>query len=237
LEATCPRCNETLRDADRYCPACGLPHLTYVAAEGSVLQLGTLADGRADAQEPVISVSGIAWRPALNASMMLAVPAGVLCSTLSTVGQSLWMVWMVGAAAWAVALYGKRTRRTKIAASAGARIGFVTGLFASWLTLSLNGVTLWVQRFIFHQGGQMDSDWSALLGKFLEAYQQSFAQSSVPPAQANQFLQATKAMMLSAEGRAGFQLTVLLFGSSVLTLFAVIGGAVSTRFFATSRRP
>jgi len=239
LEATCPRCNETLRDADRYCSACGLPHLTYIAAEmpAPALELGTLADGLAEADEAVGSVSGIAWRPAMNAAMMLAVPAGILCSTISIIGQSLWMVWMVGAAAWAVALYRKRTRRGPVSAGAGARIGFVTGLFASALTLALNGLALWAQRFLFHAGGQMDSDWSSLVGKVIEADQQGFSQSGMPAAQAAQFLETTRTVMLSAEGHAGIQLSILILGSAFLTLFAVIGGAVSSRFVAPSRRP
>jgi hypothetical protein len=237
LEATCQRCNDTLREADRYCPTCGLPHLTYVAAEAPVIPLGTLADGLAVIQEPIGPVGGVAWRPALSVAIMLAIPAGILCSAISIIGQSLGMVWMAGAAAWAVALYGRRTRQFSITPGAGARIGFVTGIMASWLTLALNGATVWVQRFLMHQGGQMDSDWLVNVDKSLELSQQTFLQMGMAATVAAQSNQISRSWMLSPEGRAGIALFSFLMGAAFLIFFAIIGGALTARFVAQSRRP
>jgi len=232
LEAACTRCNETLRDADRYCSVCGLPHLTYVPAEMPALELGTLAEG----PEPVSGTSGIAWRPALSAALLLALPTGVLCSELSSIGQSLALVWMVGAAAWAVSLYGKSARKRSMTTGAGARIGFITGLFAGWLTLSVNGITIWAQRFIFHHGGQIDSDWVQEVDRTLQLSQQTLVQLGMATAMVAQSNQLLRSRMLSAEGRAGYPFFNFLTNAGILMLFAILGGAVSARFLVQPRR-
>jgi hypothetical protein len=238
LEATCQRCHETLRDADRYCPACGLPQLTYVAAEIAVAQGdGEAASYGGDSGGLPTTSNGIAWRPAVKASLMLAVPAAVLCSGVTPLGPSLALLWMGGAAAWAVGLYFKRARPGWLTLGAGARIGLVTGLFASWLTLSFNGAALWVTRFVMHQGGQMDSAWTAEVQNSLQLSQQMVAQMGLTAAQAAQSTQFSKAWMLSAEGRAGIALSTLLAGAIFLIFFAMIGGALGARLLAQPRRP
>lgn len=179
----------------------------------------------------------IAWRPALKAAAMLAIPAGVLCSGLIPIGQSLGLLWIVGAAVWAVGLYTKRVRQGRISMGAGARIGLVTGLFASWLTLSVNGIGLWVARFLMHQGGQMDSMWAAEVQSSLLLSQQMVAQMGMTAAQAAQSTQFSKAWMLSAEGRAGIALSTFLAGAVFLIFFATIGGALGARLLAQPRRP
>jgi hypothetical protein len=106
LEITCQRCHETIREADRYCSACGLPQLVYIAAETPVIPLE--GDGEVSPSGEVLGLrNGIAWRPALQAAAMLAIPAGLLSSSLSPI---LALVWIMGAAAWAVGLYAKRAR-------------------------------------------------------------------------------------------------------------------------------
>jgi hypothetical protein len=234
LENTCQRCHETLRDTDRYCPSCGLPQLIYVAAETPAI---TLVDGEAPANGEIsFAMDGIAWRPALQAALMLAIPAGLLSSSLSPV---LALVWVMGAAAWAVGLYAKRARHGALSMGSGARIGLVTGLFAAWLSFGLNGVALWVTRFLRHQGGQIDSEWVGAVQQGFERNQQMVAQAGMSGAQATEFLQVTqwvRALMLSPEGRAGFALVGLLFLAAILLVFATIGGAVGARLLVPRRR-
>ena len=235
MENTCQRCHETLRDADRYCPSCGLPQLIYVAAETPAI---TLVDGEAPANGEIsFAMDGIAWRPAMKAALMLAVPAGVLCSGVTVIGPSLGLLWMSGAAAWAVGLYFKRNRPGWLTWGAGARIGLVTGLFASWLTLSVNGVALWVNRVVMHQGSQMDSLWTSEVENSLQLSQQMVAQMGMTAAQAAQSTQFSKAWMLSAEGRAGIALSTFVAGAVFLILFAMLGGALGARLLAQPRRP
>jgi len=255
LEATCQRCHETLREADRYCSVCGLPQLMYVAEETPVLPYG---DGDSNGEMVGITGSGVlgfapggevAWRPALRFAAMLGVPAGVLCSGLTPIGQSLGLVWMVGAAAWAVSLYARRSRTggqtggqagglaVGLTMKAGARIGLVTGLFAGWLTLAVNGAQLWLSRFAFHQGAEIDSLLQSTVEKSLQLSQQMIVGMGVASAQMAQSQQLNRAMMMSAEGRAGMVLSGFLSGAAFLVLFAVVGGAVGARFLAQPRRP
>jgi hypothetical protein len=242
LETTCQRCHETLRDADRYCPTCGLPQLIYIAAETPAIPLdeGT-AQPAAMGNDLGGLTGGIAWRPALKASLMLAIPAGLMCSGLTPIGQSLALgvVWIMGAAAWAVGLYGKRARPARLSMGAGARIGLVTGLLTSWFTLSVDGISLWVARFMLHEGSQMDSLWASEVEKGFARNQQMVNQMGMTGAQATQFLQMTqffRGTMLSPEGRAGFALAGLIIVAAFLLLFAIIGGAVGARLLAQPRR-
>jgi hypothetical protein len=216
-----------------------LPQLTYIGSESPAVSQGEDFDqnrgGAASSRAGM--ADGIAWRPALKASLMLAVPAAVLCSGLITVGQSLGVLWIAGAAAWAVSLYSKRASSGWLPTGIGVRIGLLTGLFASWLTLSVNGVSLWVARFVLHQGSQMDSLWQNEVETSLQASQQMVAQMGMTSAQAAESTQFSRALMLSAEGRAGIALSTFLAGAVFLVLFAMIGGALGARWLAQPRRP
>jgi hypothetical protein len=183
------------------------------------------------------TADGIAWRPAIQAAVMLAVPAGVLCSGVTPIGPSLGLLWMGGAAAWAVGLYFKRARPGWLTLGAGARIGLVTGLFASWLTLSVDGVALWVRRFMMHQGGPMDSSQLAQVEEKLKISQQMWAGMGMAAAQVAQLSQFSRSWMLSPEGRAGDVLSESLIGTAFLVCFAMIGGALGARLLAQPRRP
>jgi hypothetical protein len=235
LEITCQRCHEPIHDVDRYCSSCGLPQLIYVAAETPVMPL---EDGQISAGGDLAGLgSGIAWRPALQTAMLLAIPAGLLSSSLTPV---LALVWIMGAAAWAVGLYAKRLRTGGVSTGNGARIGLVTGLFTAWLWFAANGVALWVTRFLRHQGGQIDSEWVGAVKDAFERNQQMVAQAGMSGAQATQFTQIAQWMqglMLSPEGRAGCALAGLLVLAAILLVFATIGGAVGARFLTTTRRP
>lgn len=120
---------------------------------------------------------------------------------------------------------------------AGARIGLVTGLFASWLTLSVNGIYLWLTRFVWHQGGQMDSDWLVFVDRLIQSEQQMFVQMGSASTAMTESLQMIRILMLSPEGRAGFALSNFVLGTSFLLFFATLGGAMGARLLVQSRRP
>jgi len=236
LDATCQRCHETLREADRYCPACGMPQLTYVPSDAPLIELGTLAEGLAVVAEPIGPSSGLAWRPALNAAVMMAIPSAVLWFVMDLLGLSLAILWMVGAAALAVAVYRRNTRIASLTTGAGARIGFVTGLMACWLMLALTGTHFWMQRAVFHQGPQLDADWAQLVEKNYQQWQQTYVQMGVATATAAQSSQLTRAWMLSPEGHIGAIFFDFLLGATFLTVFASLGGAASARLSTPTRR-
>ena len=242
MELTCQRCHETLRGDDRYCPVCGLPQLLYVASEEPLTALGQSSDqdsesvGRGGGLGGGLNVAGgmtIAWRPALRAAMMLAVPAAVLCSGLTPIG----LICMAGAAAWAVSLYSRRARTGWLSTGIGARIGLLTGLMASWLTLGMDGLSLWVERFLLHQGSQIDSLWTSQVMSNFDRNQQMVAQMGMATAQSTQFAQALKVWMLSGDGRAGIALSGVLTVAAFLILFGTVGGAVGARFLRQPRTP
>lgn len=238
METTCQRCHETLRDADRYCPACGLPQLTYATAEPSTaLEIGEegvvpLRGAGKGLDDP----GGIAWRQALRAALILAVPVAVLSYRIMPVG----LMWMVGAAAWAVALYARRAGRGGPTMGAGAQIGLITGLFAAWLTVCFEAVDLWVSRFLLHEGNQFDAMWLDEVQKSFEHNQQVVSQMGVSGdelAQVGQISLYFRDTMLSVEGRAGWALCGLLIFAALLVFFATVGGAVGARLLVRRPRP
>jgi hypothetical protein len=233
LEVTCQRCHEPLRGVERYCSVCGLPQLIYIASEIPQPAAGDAEDGLASGIGSTGLIDGIAWRPALKAAVILAVPAGVLCYSLTTLG----LFWMVTASAWAVALYARRAQSDRLPLRVGARIGLVTGLLASWLAIGVEGIAIWVARFVLHQGGQMDSLHDADVDKSLQVGRQIWASMGIGSAEVTQMSQVYRNWMLSAEGRAGEILSQFIFGAVLLIFFATLGGAVGARLVGRRPRP
>lgn len=158
MEITCSRCHQTLQDGTCYCPACGLPQLVYANDDSA-------GPGQS---EPWIGAArdaaSVNWRAALRSSLLLAVPAGLLCSLLSPVSV-LGLFWMAAAAAWTVMLYVRSQQPAWITIGAGARIGLVTGVLGGWTAACASGVTLFAMRFVFHDGRVFDNFWQNLVGQ------------------------------------------------------------------------
>lgn len=173
--------------------------------------------------------SVVVWKPALRIVMMLAIPAGLLCSGLSPVGL-LGLFWMAAAAAWAVLLYVRSQQASWVTLGAGARIGLVTGILGGWTAAATTGVTLVVMRFLLHKGSEIDDFWQ---GMVMDQFSRQWT-SSGTDAHTVAMLQS---WFLSPEGRAGFALGMVLFLGSALLLFAIAGGALGARLSARARRP
>ena len=223
MEIVCNRCHQTVQAEDRYCPACGLPQLVYT--EGS-------ASGPAQPEqwnEAVRDASSVNWKPALRAALLLAIPAGVLCSMLSPVGI-FGLLWMAVAAAWTVVLYVRGQRPAWITVGAGARIGLITGVLGAWTAAATTGITLFTMRFFFHQSKVFDDFWQNLVNQQMA---QQWASAGVDAAT----IAFAKTWLLSPEGRAGSMLGAILFLAAALLLFAVAGGALGARILARARRP
>src|SRR3954469_11760040 len=139
MEITCSRCHQAVDTDSCYCAACGLPQLVYSSETNT-------GQPQPDKWNDAVSDAGaVAWKPALRAAMLLALPAGLLSSGLSPVG-TLGLVWMSIAAGWAVMLYVRKQRPAWITTSSGARIGFVTGLMAAWVAFAATGISLFAIR-------------------------------------------------------------------------------------------
>lgn len=231
MEVSCNRCHQTVQAENCYCPFCGLPQLVYesdgVPGQASPERLN----------EVVQDASSVAWKPALRAALILAVPAGLLSSGVSPLG-SLGIVWGAAGAAWAVALYVRSQQAAWITIGAGARIGLVTGLMAAWLAFSISGSALFVQRFALHQGGQIDGIYKSFTDVFQQRSQETLATKG--PAEAAQIqpgLARVQAWVLSREGKAGIWTFAYAVSSTFLLLFAIGGGALGARWLARARRP
>jgi hypothetical protein len=226
LEVSCTRCHETVREADRYCPACGLPQLTYLAAEAPLVALGS------DSVPPPLGemaavMNGIQWRQALRAAIMLGVPVGFLCASFWPAG----LVCTAGGAAWAVSIYARRVRKISLSAGTGAQIGMVFGLVAGWLTVAMCGFLLWTARFVLHQGGVWDTEWQRQVEK-------SFGPNAIASQGGTislEWIAMLRTLSLSVDGRAGIPLVTLLVLGCILIILAVAGGVMGARFVKQPR--
>jgi hypothetical protein len=169
------------------------------------------------------------WKAVLRFALMLAVPAGVLCSVLSPVGI-FGLVLMGATAAWVVSLYLRTQRPAWITTGAGARIGLVTGLLGAWTAAATTGITLYAMRFWLHEGRVFDNFWNRFVSQQMSQQWTSMGIDA-------QTISQAKAWLLSPEGRAGWVLGAVLFLMAALLLVAIAGGALGARFHARSRRP
>jgi hypothetical protein len=223
MEITCARCHQTVQAENCYCPICGLPQLVYTTEA---------VPGQAQPErwnEVARDASTVEWKPALRAALMLAVPAGLLCSLFSPV-SIFGLLWMAAAASWAVVLYVRSQRPAWITTGAGARIGLVTGLLGGWMAAAATGTTLFVMRFFLHQGKGFDDIWQTLIN---DQVSRQWTAAGVDV----HSIALYKALLLSPEGRAGSMLSFILFLVLALILFAVGGGALGARLLARTRRP
>jgi hypothetical protein len=222
MEITCTRCHQTVQPGDCYCPVCGLPQLVY-SGENS-------ADpAQPDKWDGVVRDAGtIDWKPALRYALLLAVPAGILSSLLSSLGI-LGLLLMAVTGALVVMLYMRNRRPSWITLGAGARLGLVTGVLGGWSTAAASGFALYGARYWFHQGNLLDD----LLQKQINEGSQQMLSLGFDAAT----VATTRALMLSPEGRAGSVIFNACFLALAILVFAVAGAALSARILARTRRP
>jgi hypothetical protein len=223
MEITCTRCHQAVEAENCYCPTCGLPQLQYSAEN---------VPGQAPAErwlEPVQDASIVDWKRAMRPALALAVPAGLLCSLFSPV-SIFGLLWMTVAAAWVVSLYLRNQKPAWITIGAGARIGLVTGLLGAWTAAATSGISLFVMRFLMHQGKELDETWTTIIS---DQVTRQWTTAGVDA----QTISVYKGWLLSPEGRAGSMLSAILLLVAVLIFFAVGGGALGARLQARQRRP
>ncbi len=228
METTCSRCHQTVEEGASFCPNCGLPQLVYSA------------EVVADTGQPVSSwneavrdASSVAWRPALRSAMALAIPAGILCAFLAPVG--IFDLLLMGATgAWAVSLYMRSQRPAWITVGAGARIGFVAGIFGGWSAAATTGITLFALRYWLHEGSIFDNFWNTVVTQQMN---QQLTQQWTAMGESAQAIATLKAWMLSPEGRAAWVLCALTFLVAGLLICATLGGWLGARMHVRRRRP
>ncbi|MFP5209513.1 MAG: sulfite exporter TauE/SafE family protein [Acidobacteriota bacterium] len=223
MEVTCTRCHQIVHVENSFCPICGLPQLVYTADDSD-------ASGQPEPwNERAPNADNVDWKLALRFAAILGVPAGFLCSLFSPVGI-FGLILMSAASAWAVVLYVRGQQTPWITTGAGARIGLVTGVLGGWTAVAATGVTLFLLRFVLHQGQIFDNFWQNFVGQDMSRQWASMGIDS-------HTVELTKSWLLSPEGRAGWVLGAMAFLGIVLLLFAVVGGALGARLLARTRRP
>jgi hypothetical protein len=231
MELTCSRCHQTVQIEDTFCPFCGLPQLVY-SAEGE--------NGQSQPEQwtgALRDASQVNWKPALRSALALAVPAGIFCSLPAQIGI-FGLLLMAGTAAWVVALYMRTQRPAWVTIGAGARIGLVTGILGGALAFTVSGAMIFVQRYAFHQGNRIDSDWKSFVDADMQLSQQITSMiGSADPTQVAAMEAQQKALMLSPEGHAGMVLANLALASLLFICFAATGGAICARMLGRSRTP
>lgn len=226
MEITCSRCHQTVEADTCFCPVCGLPQLVY---DGDA----AASQGQAERWNGAVrDASSVAWKPALQSSLLLAVPAGVLSSMVSPV-SIFGMPLMAVAGLWVVILYMRSQRPAWITIGAGARIGLVTGVLGGWTAAATTGITLFAMRFWLHEGKFYDDLWQGLLNQVNQQLSPQWASMGMD----SQAIAQMKAMFTSVEAPAGWLLATVTMLSLGLLLFAVAGGALGARLVARSRRP
>jgi hypothetical protein len=226
MEQTCSRCHQTVSAEDCFCPYCGLPQLVYTSESSNG---GAQSDRWGEA---VRDAGAVHWKPALRAALSLAVPAGLFSSMLSPVGI-FGLVFMVGAGAWVVGLYMRSQRMAWMTVGTGARIGLVTGVLGGWTAAAMTGLSLYAMRFWLHQGSVFDNFWQNMVNEQISQASPQWASMGVDA----QTVAATRAWLLSPEGRAGWVLFAVCLLMAALLVLGVAGGALGARFLARARRP
>jgi hypothetical protein len=223
MELTCSRCHQTVETADCYCPFCGLPQFVYTADDSA-------GSGQPERWgEAVRDAGSVDWKQALRPALLLAIPAGLVCSLLSPVGIFA-LLLMAASSVWVVALYMRSQRPAWITIGAGARIGLVTGVVGGWTAAAMTGISLYAMRYWLHQGNVFDNFWQNLVNQQMSQQWTSMGVDA-------QTIALAKSWMLSPEGRAGWVLCAIAFLMATLLLFAVGGGALGARLLGRSRRP
>lgn len=171
----------------------------------------------------------------MKASLLLAIPAGLMC--LAPGGSVLNVLWLTGAAVWAVSLYSRRTRAVWLSSGVGARIGLVTGLIGSWMAICVHALSLWMVRFEFHEGGQIDSLWSSQIENWLQLEQHLLVQSGESSADVSSYIHMLRGFVSTPEARAGTLVGGYVLITGFLVLMAMAGGALGARFLTHPRRP
>ncbi len=235
MEITCSRCHQAIPNDGLYCPSCGLPQLVYSGDEA-------LAPVQAGVWRDALSETGaVEWRPALRSRCCWRFRQACSAAECRCWGL-LGFLWMAAAAAWAVALYSRSQRTASsagqsagwISTGAGARIGLVTGLAAGWVAFASSGVSLFIERFVFHGGKDFDDLWQTQIARLTEQWQTIGAASQDP-----KFGETAKgmiALLLSPEGKAGSMLGGTVAVEAILVVFAIAGGALGAKLLAGPKR-
>lgn len=217
MDLACHRCGATLATPELFCPHCGAPQLRFEPSED---QLPYQPDGNGSGQR---ASQVLAWRPAVQAALIVALPVGLLSSLLD-----FGIIWVLVGGFCAIALY-QRKASLMINPGGGWRIGLLVGLMASYLSSVVDGVSMVFERYGLHHGTSIDQKLVALTQQMTDqmVHQNPEAAQQIP-----WFIH----FWLSPDGHAAVVLFMSAFAALMMVAFSSIGGVLGARLLGARKR-
>ena len=223
----CHRCGAGLGAPDLFCPNCGSPQVRF--------EPRTEGDSSLASTRPIQLAApsqGISWRDAINAALIVGVPAGIL-TAISVLAWGC-CLWVVGGAVVCIGLYRKRAPAFRLDTRSGLRIGALAGIIAAYTSVAVTAAWRVFARFVLHQGAAID--------KFYDTFiRQSFSQQSAVFLQSNPETQAqlktSLHFLLSPDGKAAYTLMYSAITALGIVLFSALGGALGVRLYTARKGP
>lgn len=178
-------------------------------------------------QQPRILTHGISWKDATIATLIVAVPAGVL-SAITVLSWGC-LLWVAGGAVLSIGLYRKRVPNYRLDARSGLRIGTLGGIIAAYTSVAATAIGRVFDRFVLHQGAAIDHFYDMVI-------QQSSALIQTNPeaqAQWHQYVQ----FLMTPDGRAAYALLNSFVTGAGIVVVSAAGGALGVRIFAARKAP
>jgi hypothetical protein len=224
MQEFCHRCGcELPEDSGEspFCPQCGAPQLSLalenqsVETGGEQPSVAISASGEASTGAvPPPNPRRVEWKTAIRCALAVSA-VGALLGVASIRVDLLFLpclLWIMSAPLIALSFYKMRKPAAWIDVRVGARIGVVVGLCTALeLCVALAGAGL-VARFALHSMAGFDANLTML---FQQVAQRSASSMSPDKLQ----------LLGTPEFRAGIVLFYFAFGSAIVMLFSVLGGA------------
>jgi hypothetical protein len=234
MEATCHRCNGSLVDAMPYCPHCGAPQLvmnTYAQPLAAAIEAGDLAAGH---KSSGLNAS-INWHAAIQAALLVTAVRGVLLviANLFPISGTISLLWWSAAAALTVGLYHRKSPKSLITATIGARIGSLVGLFLSAMYMLVGSASLLLDRYALRQGDSFTSKLAQNNLLIMNFYRSSGRFDADTLASMQQSLD----YMLTTSGRVTTVLMGMVCVGAFTLAFCVVTGAIGGKLILRRQDP
>jgi hypothetical protein len=222
VDPVCHRCGNTLRAGEDFCPHCRARDLTVDPTD------------TAGPQQPAVRFQGdpqnVQWRTAILASLLVAIPVGLLSALTRT--SSL---FPIGGGFAVIALYRRRSAGFTDG-RIGWRVGAILGGASAFLAAAAWAAQLLIERYLLHQGGAIDQVFQAAAQLEVDTIVKWLATQGPQPPEILHEMRGYTNFLLSPDGYAGSQLATVVLMSIGIVLFAAAGGAIAGRLLAMRTR-
>ncbi len=166
----------------------------------------------------------VAWKDAITAAMVVAIPVGVLSSLLD-----FGALWVIAGGVATVSLYRRRSGMPPPSRT-GWRIGGLLGVMAAFTTTAVDSAALLFQRYVLHSGGTIDV-------RFHEVGQQLTDQLTRSNPEAATLMPWFVHFWVTPDGAAAIALMGAVGSAVSMLVFSAAGGILGARIVSLSNRP